>query len=185
MSCSMRLSKNCAKWNYFNSNLCWMLEDVLIKGLLPRILVFRVWPWFSTWIIRERQSCTQKNRLQVAKQDESYIVFFMQLTRTYALVLKLVAESRATWVPFLVSAEFLCCTSALAFCWHWARQCTDIRAFYIAALSILSFFLDFGSGNLALRVVNLNTTIRHPLFWRTWAGQHSPTCAGLAHGQRL
>ena len=33
--------------------------------------------------------------------------------------------------------------------WHWARQCTDKRAFYIAALSII-FFLDFVSGDLAL-----------------------------------
>ena len=36
------------------------------------------------------------------------------------------------------------------FAWHWARQCTDTRAFYIAALSIIFSFLDFVSGNLAL-----------------------------------
>ena len=36
------------------------------------------------------------------------------------------------------------------FAWHWARQCTDTRAFYIAALSIIFSFLDFVSGDLAL-----------------------------------
>ena len=37
--------------------------------------------------------------------------------------------------------------------WYWARQCTDTRAFYIDALSII-FFLDssFVSGDLALTV---------------------------------
>ena len=70
------LSKNCAKWNYFNSNLCWMQQDVLIKGLRSRILVFRVWPWYSTWTIQVRQACAQKNRLQVAKYNESCTVFF-------------------------------------------------------------------------------------------------------------
>ena len=38
------LSKNCAKWKYFNSNLCQMIKDVSIKGLHSKILVFRVWP---------------------------------------------------------------------------------------------------------------------------------------------
>ena len=30
------------------------------KSLQSRILVYRVWLWYSTWAIRERQSCTQK-----------------------------------------------------------------------------------------------------------------------------
>ena len=51
---------------------------------------------------------------------------------------------------------------------HWARQCTDTRAFYIAALSII-FFLGFRQRrSRADRVVNLNTTIQLALFWRTW-----------------
>ena len=51
------LRHNCAKWKYFNSNLCRMLEDVLIKGLCSRILVYLVWPWY---LIPEQQSCMQK-----------------------------------------------------------------------------------------------------------------------------
>ena len=42
----------------------------------------------NSWTIRERQSCTQKNQLQVAKYDESYAVFFKQLIRTNGLVVK-------------------------------------------------------------------------------------------------
>ena len=60
MSCSMSIQQNCAKWKYFNSNLCWMLSDVSIKGLPSRILVFRVWPWYSTLKIQVLQSCKQK-----------------------------------------------------------------------------------------------------------------------------
>ena len=36
------------------------------------------------------------------------------------------------------------------FAWHWARQCTDTRAFYVAALSMIFFLLDFVSGDLTL-----------------------------------
>ena len=83
------------------------------RAVCSRILVFRVWPWYSSWKIRVRQSCTPKNQLQVAKYDETYTVFFMWLIRTYGLVVRWVAESRASWVWFLMSAKSFCPASAI------------------------------------------------------------------------
>ena len=68
------------------------------------------------------------------------------------------------------------------FAWHWARQCTDTRAFFIAALSIIFFFQWLSRAD---RVLTLNMNIWLPLFWSTWSrawGPDSATCAGLAHG---
>ena len=62
------------------------------------------------------------------------------------------------------------------FAWHWARQCTDTSAFYIAVL-LMVFFV--GSRQWQSRVdkdVNLNTTIWLPLFWRTWTQAWASTC---------
>ena len=81
--------------------------------------------------------------------------------------LRLVAESPVTWVWFLHGAE----TSAapLPFCValspsvHWHASFLYCCALYIF------FFLDFVSGDLALTELNLNTTIRLPLFWRNGA----------------
>ena len=64
--------------------------------LLPKIYQFRVllrstvkfWLDIQDEKIRVRQSCTPKNQLHVAKNDESYTVFFEQLIRTYGLVVK-------------------------------------------------------------------------------------------------
>ena len=46
--------------------------------------------------------------MQVAKYDESYIVFFVNLTRTNGLVVEVSCSDSATWVQFLMSAETLC-----------------------------------------------------------------------------
>ena len=54
-----------------------------------------------------------KNRLQVAKYNESYTVFFKQLIQNNGLVVKVSAVSLATWVRFLTSAETLCSASAI------------------------------------------------------------------------
>ena len=87
--------------------------------------------------------------------------------------LRWVVGSQVTWALFLMSAETLWCrptaTGLLASLWHWASQCTDTvtSAFYIAVLS--KKFLGFLQWrSCADRVVNLNTTISPPLFWRTW-----------------
>ena len=49
--------QNCAK----SSNLCPMQTTCIDNGLLSRILVYLVRPWYWTWVIRELQTCTQKN----------------------------------------------------------------------------------------------------------------------------
>ena len=78
------LNKNCATWKYFNSDPCRMRQNVSTKGLRSRILVFRVWPWYSTWQ-KNRESCTW---LLVAKYNESCTVFFGRLIWTYGIVVK-------------------------------------------------------------------------------------------------
>ena len=47
---------------YFNSNLMSMLQYVLIKGLLSRILVYLVWPssWYLTWESCKKIQCEKK-----------------------------------------------------------------------------------------------------------------------------
>ena len=144
-----------------------MRWDVSIKDLRSRILVFRVWPWYLTWTILERQSCMQKNWLQVAKYDESCTIFFAHLIRTNGLVFYVSLRESGNlglnpdecWISRLRLGHFA---------GHWARQCTATCAFYIAVLSIF-FFLGFRQWrSRADRVVNLDTTIWLPLFWRTW-----------------
>ena len=94
--------------------------------------------WYSTWKIRVLQSCTRKNLLQVAKYDDSYYVFFEKSIRTHGLVVNV---SRRESGDMGSNPEE--CWNALQrlghFAWHWARQCTDKRAFYLAALSIIFF----------------------------------------------
>ena len=61
--------------------------------------------------------------------------FFLQLIWTNGLVVKNLrpfAESRATLVWFLMSAETL--QPLGHFAWHWARQCTDMRAYLSVAI---------------------------------------------------
>ena len=58
----------------------------------------------------------KKSRLQVAKYDEPYTVFFEQWIRTYGSVVKMSrreSPSLASWVRFLMSAETLSHTSAI------------------------------------------------------------------------
>ena len=85
--------------------------------------------------------------LQVAKYDES-CTFFR-------------AIDTKQWLSWYETMELDDMGSIPDECWndqqrpghfvrHWARQCTDTRAFCIAALSIIFFFLDFVSGDLAL-----------------------------------
>ena len=89
-------------------------------------------------------------------------------------------ESRMMLIP----SVYTCCGH---FAWHWARQCTNTRAFYIAALSIIFLLLGFRQWRSRTdRVLTLSMNILLPLFWSTWSpalGPNSATCAGLAHGR--
>ena len=97
------------------------------KRFRSRILVYRVWPWYSTWTIRERPSCQQKNWLQVERLDEKYTVFSMNWYEPMAQWFKWVVQSRATLVRFpqdrrrllKVSAAPLPCCVALNPSMHW------------------------------------------------------------------
>ena len=88
--------------------------------------------------------------------------------------LRWVVESRPTWVRFLMSAETpatpqpFCVALSQSVHWH--------ATFYFAALSIIFLLLGFRQWQYrADRVVNLNTTIWLPLFWRTWTGAQART----------
>ena len=146
----------------------------IFQGLLSRILIFRVWPWYSTWAIWVQQFCTAKNGLQVAKYDEWCTVFPLLLIWTNGRVDK--AGSRESDDLGSVPNEWWNALPRLGhFAWHWARQCADTRAFYIAALYN---FPPLGFRQWRSRadiVVNLNTTIRLPLFWRTWTRARAST----------
>ena len=60
MSCSMSIEQKLCKVKIFQlesmSNAIRCYVDVLIIGWWSRIVVFRVWPWYSTWTILELQS---------------------------------------------------------------------------------------------------------------------------------
>ena len=151
-----------------------MQKDVSIKGLRSRILVFRVWPWYSTWKIRVRQSCTKKLGCRW-RNTTSYIPFFS--SNGYEPMdkwLRLVAESQSTWVWFLMSAETLCSASAILRGTEPVSAPT--RALFILLHSLKKNSLGFRQWrSRADRVVNLNTTIRLPLFWRTWTRARART----------
>ena len=74
------------------------------------------------------------------------------------------------WVWFSSCVDTFCSPSAMPwwFCVALSPSVHWHTRFYIAALSIIFFvgFLQWRSR--ADRVVNLNTTISLPLFWRTW-----------------
>ena len=176
------MSKNCAMWKYFNSNLCQMRKDVLIKGLRSRILVLRAWPWYSTWDILDRQICTQQSscRLQNTSSNmTSHKPFSLYvdttLTRANGWVANLKVSSIKSGDLGSIPAGFWNLLPPLGhFAWHWARQCTDTRAFYIAALSIIPFFRFRQWRSCSDRVLTLNINIWIPLFWSTWSRARGP-----------
>ena len=88
--------------------------------------------------------------------------------------LRLVAESRATWIWFMMSAETLCSASAIL------RGTEPVSALTRALVycCTLQNFLLLGFcqwRSRADRVVNLSMTIRLQLFWRTWARARAST----------
>ena len=116
--------------------------NVSSNGLSSKILVFRFWPWYSTWTILERQSCTLKNRSQVAKYNN--IPFF----RSTVTNLLHSGQGALKWVGWLRfdSCRVLKLSAALGhFAWDWARQCTELCAFILVcslSLSFLSWILS-------------------------------------------
>ena len=137
--------------------------------LRSRILVYHVWPCYSTRAIK-RQSCTQKKkkRFQVARNDEAS-TFFVQSNMNVWLhnngsvgkasrseldrvAVSLATVSQAIWVQFSLGAETLC------------SPCIDKRAF-ILLLSLYHFFLSWISSLLITLKNNLIIQVRCPLIF--------------------
>ena len=138
----MSIKQTLCESKYFNSNLCQMRQDVLIKGLGSRILVYLFWPWYSTWAIQERQSCTQKigSKLRLrnttshfsGNQSEPMAQWFRRVAVTASKYGYLSSILAGCWN----SLQLLC-----HFAWHWG--CPSVHwhlRFYIAALAIIFLF---------------------------------------------
>ena len=97
-----------------------------------------------------------KKRFQVARNNNSWTVFFHHLTPLGH------------------------------FAWHWACKCTDTSdTSTFILLCSLYFFLWFCQWQShADRGITLKRNIWLPRFWRTWRQVRvgPATCAGLAHG---
>ena len=138
MSCSMSIEQNLCKVKIFQ--LQSMLNAIRLI-YWSKVCIQEFWycvSWYSTWKIQVLQSCTRKNLLQMARYDESYYVFLEQLIRTHGLLVNVSRRESG----YMGSNPEECWNSLQRlghFAWHWARQCTDTRAFYLAALSIIIF----------------------------------------------
>ena len=173
-----------------------MQLHVSIKGLLSRIMVYVVWPWYSTWTIQEWQCYNQKHRFKNAKYEESYSVCFGTLIQNYGLVV----ETSCSESGNMGLIPTRCWNSLLSnghIALHWACQCTTHATTRVLLHcsaqqhQINVFFSNFVSGVVwrirADRVLTHNMNIQLSLFWSTWsrAGPEPAQCAGLVLGQWL
>ena len=163
------MSKNCAKWNI--SILIYVECDKLYRS---KVCVHEFSYFLSCLDIQlEKSAYDSPVRKKIGCRWRNTTIhnrFFRKLIRANGLVVKVSRVSLVTWVQFLMSAENsavprpFCVVLSPSVHWH-------ASFLYCCALYNL-FFLDFVSGDLALtvcdKVVNLNTTIQLPLFWRTW-----------------
>ena len=147
-----------------------MRWDVSIKGLRSRILVFRVWPWYSTWKIKARQSCMQKIGCRWRNKTR-HVPFFSsnryEPMAQWLAIGRLIAESLATWVQILKSAKTKPSAGPQPF-FVALSPSVHCQLRFLCCCTLYNFFLGFRQWrSRADRVVNLNMTIRPPLFWRT------------------
>ena len=117
----------------------------------------------------------------------SNIPFFGHLIWTYGLAVEV--SSRESGVLGLISTGCWNPVQPLGhFAWHWASQCTDMRAFILLLLSLNFIFLDFVSGNLVLTELQILTWPSDFHCFGEIKLLPGPTLAHmccLAHGQRL
>ena len=135
--------KNQCKKIYQSKHSFWMQKDLSIQGLHSRILVYPAWPWYSTWAIREQQSCMQNCSLAGCKTLLVIYSFFIGLTQTHGLWLRCVTVSWETlagscsipaqcWAEHsLLNPLAILCGLSLSVHWH--------KSFCIAALPIFFF----------------------------------------------
>ena len=82
-SCSMSNERKLCKMKTFQ------LQSMLsIKGLRARILVLHAWPWYSTWAVRDRQSCMQKSccRLRNTSSNMTNNIQFLSEDTLYSML---------------------------------------------------------------------------------------------------
>ena len=128
-----------------------------------------VWPWYSSWKFNYYSPVCQKISCRWRNIMSHIQFFFSRLIWSHGLVVKTGCRESCDmgsipddcWNPLQCLCHFV---------WHWAHQCTDTRASYIAVL-----FLGFRQSR-ADKVVNLNTTIQLALFWRTQTWALASTC---------
>ena len=174
MSCSRGIEPKLCKVKIFQlqsmSHVIIFINKSLLKGLCHGAATNfvvknsgRLPPWYSTWAIREQQSCMQKNLNGSKLLDVTSHIQFSSINqyKPMAQWSRRVAVSRITWVwnshddeptswPFCM---------ALSISLHWHTR------FYIAALSIFFFFLGFCKWwSYTDRILTLNMNIRLPLY---------------------
>ena len=99
--------------------------------------------------------------------------FFSQLIRIHSLVVKLLQR---VWRHGFNSWWVLRLSAALCILRGTESVCALTRALWYCCALYNFFFLGFRQWrSCADRVANLNTTIRLPLFWRTWTWGRAST----------
>ena len=78
--------------------------DKMYRSKVCVILVYRVWPWYSTWAIQERQPCTQKIGSRLWETTIQLPFFpadrYKAMAYYQAQLLRLLTLSPATWIWF-------------------------------------------------------------------------------------
>ena len=147
MSCSMSKEQKLCKLALQSEDISTPIYVECDKMYRSKVCIQEFWyclsslelPLISTRAIWDRQFCTLKAVRNSSSNMTIHIPFFSSnCYEPMAEWLRLVVDSLETRVRLLHSAESFCPRRG-HFAWHWARQCTDTRAFYIAALSIIFF----------------------------------------------
>ena len=182
------MSKNCAKWKYFNSNPMIYVECNQMHG--SEVCIQEFWYCVPGLDIQpelsENDNPARKKAIAGCETLQViwwviYSIFSGIMIRTNGSVVKASRRQSGN-----CGSNPVGCWNSLQplghFAWHWACQCTDTPAFYIAALFIIIWISSVAISRW--QGFNFNMNIRLTLFWSTWSralGQDSCTCAGLAH----
>ena len=143
-------SENISNWK------CPMRWHVLIKGLLSRILVYRVWPWYSTWAIWARQFCTQKFGSRLQYMTDHILLSLVNWYELMAWWLRQVVVFRVTWVLFSRVLKLLPPLGHL----RGTVPVSALTLFNCCTLYNFLSFMDFVSGYLVRQC--LNSLHHHP-----------------------
>ena len=166
MSCQMSIGQKQFNEKNFNSNPCPMRWCISIKGVESRILVYLVWPWYST---RENLRMTilhAKNQFKVAICNEWSTFFFGRLIWTNGVVVKASSSESDDMGSIPADVENPC---------HFAAILQGLtRTLLYCRFLYNFFFLIFVSGVVTVaisrwRALTLDVNIQLPLFWSAWS----------------